>query len=204
MILRIVGTLSNKEGKKVVLSKRKQIQEFILATKFFTKRIVNIDAIAKMFRPLWRARQNFNIRDAGNNNLVFAFELEVDVEKVLLGEPWSFDKHLVVFQRYDGKSPLEELDFNFLKFWVQIHYLPFRLLTPEVALVIGETLGIVILSKDTSEMVSGNFISVRMAIYITQPLCRGRKVAFDVGSFSRRWNTPYSIFLKTSLDSKPA
>ena len=80
MILRIVGknSLSNKEGKKVVLSKGKQIQEFVLAAKFFTKRTVNIDAVAKTFRPLWRVRQNFNIRDAGNNNLVFAFELEVD------------------------------------------------------------------------------------------------------------------------------
>ena len=80
MILQIVGknSLSNKEGKKVVLSKGKQIQEFVLATKFFTKRTVNIDAVAKTFRPLWRARQNFNIRNAGNNNLVFAFEIEVD------------------------------------------------------------------------------------------------------------------------------
>ena len=100
---------------------------------------------------------------------------------MLLREPWSFDKHLVVFQGYDGKSPLEELDFNFSKFWVQIHYLPFHLLTPEVALVIGETLGIVISSKDTLEMIGGNFMHVRVAIDITLLLCKGRKVAFDDG-----------------------
>ena len=64
---------------------------------------MNIDAVAKTFRLLWRTRQSFNIRDAGNNHLMFAFEIEVDAEKVLLGEPWSFDRHLAVFQRYDGK-----------------------------------------------------------------------------------------------------
>ena len=77
---------------------------------------------------------------------------------------------------------MEELDFNFSKFWVQIHYLPFRLLTPEVALVIGETLGIFISFEDTSEMISGNFMHVRVAIDITLLLCKGRKVAFDDGS----------------------
>lgn len=100
--------------------------------KFFTKRAMNIDAVAKTFRPLWRTRQSFNIRDVGNNHLMFAFEIEVDVEKVLLGEPWSFDRHLAVFQRYDGKVPMKELDFGFSKFWVQLHHLPFNLLALEV------------------------------------------------------------------------
>lgn len=106
-------SLSNKEGKKVVLSKGKQIQEYVLAAKFFTKRAVNIDAVAKTFRPLWRVRQCFSIRDAGNNHLVFTFEFEADTEKTLLGEPWSFDRHL---QRYDGESPLADLDFSISKF----------------------------------------------------------------------------------------
>ena len=33
--------------------------------------------------------------DRGNNVLLIAFELEVDAEKVIQGEPWMFDKHLV-------------------------------------------------------------------------------------------------------------
>lgn len=28
-----------------------------------------------------------------------------------MGEPWSYDRHLVVFQKYDGKTPMKELDF---------------------------------------------------------------------------------------------
>ena len=58
-------SLSNKEGSKV--------------------KAVNIDAVAKNFGSLWRARQGFHIRDAGNNHLIFAFKLKADVEKVLLG-----------------------------------------------------------------------------------------------------------------------
>lgn len=64
------------------------------------------------FRPLWRTKESFHITNAGNNILLFAFDMEVDVEKVLLGEPWSFDCHLVVLQRFDGSKPIRDLEFK--------------------------------------------------------------------------------------------
>uniref|UniRef100_A0A7N2L446 DUF4283 domain-containing protein n=1 Tax=Quercus lobata TaxID=97700 RepID=A0A7N2L446_QUELO len=110
---------------------------------------------------------------------IFCFEVESDLEKVFVGEPWSYDRHLVVFQRYDGKTPMKELDFAKCLFWVQIHNLPFNLLSLEIALDVGETLGEVVRMEDTSEMVGGNFLRVRVAIDILQPLCRGRKITYD-------------------------
>ena len=49
--------------------------------------------------------------DGGNNIALIAFELEVDVEKVLQGEPWAFDRHLVAFLRYDGTVSVQNLRF---------------------------------------------------------------------------------------------
>lgn len=46
----------------------------------------------------------------------------------------------------------------------------------EVAFSIGEPLGDVITTKDLSEMRGSNFMRVRVAIDITKPLCRGRRV----------------------------
>lgn len=90
--------------------------------------------------------------------MLFAFELEFDVEKVLMGEPWSFDRHLVVLKRYDGFSPMVAVDFSNTMFWVQIHNLPICLLTPDVALETRDTLGEVNKSEDSSHMVGGNFM----------------------------------------------
>lgn len=65
-----------------------------MALKFFTCQNINIEAVACSFRPIWRTRGNFEFSDAGNNMVLFNFELDVDAEKVLMGEPWAFDKAL--------------------------------------------------------------------------------------------------------------
>lgn len=109
-------SLSARKGRKVRLSNHQRISEHVLAAKFLTRRALNMEAVARTFRPLWRTKENFHITNAGNNVLLFAFELEVDVEEVLLGEPWSFDRHLVVFQRLDGSKSLKDLDFKLCSF----------------------------------------------------------------------------------------
>ena len=37
----------------------------------------------------------------GDHIIFFIFDNDQEVEKILDGEPWSFDKHLVILQQYD-------------------------------------------------------------------------------------------------------
>nr|POE85857.1 uncharacterized protein CFP56_18206 [Quercus suber] len=167
------------EGKKVVLSKKNQVKECVIAAKFFTKRALNIEAVARTFRPLWHTKASFHITNVGDNILLFTFDLEVDAVKVLLGEPWSYDRHLVVLQRFDGKKPIKEVVFNRVKFWIQLHDLPYKFMNPETAIEIGESIGEVIIPQNASEMHGGTFMRVRVLVDISRPLCRGRKVNFE-------------------------
>lgn len=172
-------SLTEAEGKNVDLTKEKKKLEFVIAAKFFTCRSLNLEAMANTFRPLWLIRGNFGVSDGGNNVLLIAFELEVDVEKVLQGELWVFDRHLVTIQRYEGFVPIHKLRFEKTVFCVQIHNLPFSLLAVEVMLNIGETLGSVIVPKDNGEMKGASFMRVRIKVDITKPLCKGRKISWD-------------------------
>ena len=43
------------------------------------------------------------------------------MDRILDGEPWSFDKHLVMMRQYDNDSPLEDIKFEKTKLWVQVH-----------------------------------------------------------------------------------
>ena len=66
-------SLSNREGKNVVLRFKKHSQEFVLAAKFLTKRFLKIDAVARTFNPPWRSTKGFHIRDVGNKNCSYFF-----------------------------------------------------------------------------------------------------------------------------------
>ena len=172
-------SLSEAEGKKHDLTKDKKVSKHVIAAKFFTRRSVNVEAVARTFRPIWRTKQNFEVSMAGDNILLIAFEAEVDAEKVIQGEPWVFDRHLVVLQRYDGSVPVTDLCFDRTSFWVQIHNLPFSLRTVDAAVSLGETLGIVTKPKDEAEMKGGQFMRVRVAVDVTKLLCRGRMITWD-------------------------
>ena len=169
-------SLTDVEETNIDLSNDKKKKGTVLAAKFFTWRSLNIEAVARTFRPLWRTRSSFEVSDAGNNVLLIAFELEVDAEKVVQGEPWAFDHHLVVLQKYDGSTSIQDLSFTTTKFWVQLHNLPYSLLTMMATLSIGKTLGTITKPKDAADKRDGNFMHVRVAVDITKSLCRGRKV----------------------------
>ena len=82
-------SLTKEEDTKLSLSKSKNIRskEFVLATKFLTKRALNVEAIGRTFKPLWRAKKEFKVCEAGDHILLFVFELESNAERVLANGP---------------------------------------------------------------------------------------------------------------------
>ncbi|XP_075655919.1 uncharacterized protein LOC142626035 [Castanea sativa] len=119
-------TLSDREGPGYCLDDELSSQEFFLATKFLTKRALNVDATAKTFTPLWCLRNGVKIRNLGNHTILFMFDNKEEVEKVIQSEPWSFNKHLMVMERYNKNNYVEELHFTRSTFWVQVHGLPIK------------------------------------------------------------------------------
>ena len=55
-------------------------------------------------------------------------------------------------------------------------------MTPEMAVLIGESIGTVIKSADPLEMRGGTFMQVRVRVDVSQPLCRGRKTELEDGT----------------------
>lgn len=95
-----------------------------LAGKFFTKRVLNVDAVARTFKPLWKPTGELKIRDIEEGVLLFEFEDAFDLERVLEYEPWSYEKSLVVFKKTLDIESIPFLEFDRVTFFVQIHNVP--------------------------------------------------------------------------------
>lgn len=67
----------------------------VVAAKIFIHRALNMKAIARTFKPLLHTKLVFKVKDVGNHIVLFVFGVEVNAEKVLMGEPWNYDKRLV-------------------------------------------------------------------------------------------------------------
>ena len=126
-------------------------------------------------------QKGFEIRDMGDHMVLFVFPEASNIERVLLGEPWTFDKHLVALKRMDVNEDIRELGFSMTRFWVQIHDLPlqsFSVAIEEIVSIVGSV------DSKASEAGCGNafnFIRLRVAVNTSKPLCRGRKISMANG-----------------------
>ena len=111
-------SLSHREGPKFRLHSELAFAEYTIAARFLTKRPLNTEAIAATFTPLWRSRNGFRMKNIGNHIILFTFDNEIEVDTIMSNAPWSFDKHLMVLQRYGKDTLIEELSFNLTQFWV--------------------------------------------------------------------------------------
>ena len=71
----------------------------ILVGKFYTKRWVNLESVAKVLKIAWKTKANFKVSDLGENKAPFLFQTMDDLDKVLQLGPWSYDKYLLILHK---------------------------------------------------------------------------------------------------------
>ena len=170
-------SLLEEENNKVTLDEENNdAKEEIIAAKFMTRRALNIEAIGRTLKPLWKTRNGFEIRDVGNHILLFVFDNEIEAERIMATEPWTYDKHLIILSCYNGSCPIQNIRFHTVKFWVQLHGLRVNRLNERTAYGIGKSLGEVSRATQAGELIGGNFLRVRAGINVTRPLSRGCRV----------------------------
>ncbi|XP_023880262.1 uncharacterized protein LOC111992626 [Quercus suber] len=133
--------LSKRKGTEIVIGAPVIENNRVLARKFFTKRRVNLESVARVLRSIWKTAQNFELSDLGDNKALFLFQNEDDADKVLLLGPWSFDKYLFGLHKLKTGEAVRKISFDKMTLWIQLHGIPTMYQTKEVGHSIGTTIG---------------------------------------------------------------
>ena len=59
---------------------------------------LNTESVVRTFNPIWRPKNGFKVRRVGDHIILFIFDSEEEVEKIIEGESWSFNKHMVMIK----------------------------------------------------------------------------------------------------------
>lgn len=62
----------------------------------------NTDTMKTVLFKAWRLKHELEISAIGGNRFVFQFSDEVEKDRVLVRQPWSYNKSLLVLQEFDG------------------------------------------------------------------------------------------------------
>ena len=77
-----------------------------------------MEAIARTFKLIWHPKKGFEVWDIGDHRVLFVFTEDSDVDKVLVSEPWFFNKNLVALKRVRSHTEVKSLVFDKACFWL--------------------------------------------------------------------------------------
>lgn len=179
-------SVQTKECQTISLTSEVEDNSKTFVAKLFTKRRINIKALSRTLKSMWRFVQDFEVRDLTENTVLLLFMDEPDTQKILSQGPWPFNKYLIGLYKPKATKYVDDVSFDTTSFWIQIHNLPLSRMNRANAHAIGSTIGKVEqVDASLAGECHGRYLRVRVNIRIDQPLCRGRYV--DVGDGEPHW-----------------
>jgi hypothetical protein len=183
----LCGNISLSEGEKAGITitegeieeVRAQGGRCLVGWIWMTKK-VNKDAFKAMLIRIWRITRRVIFKELDDNIWLFEFEEVDDLQRVLDGRPWSFDRQILVINEFDGKTPPAHMAFKQSLFWVQVHDMPLLCMTKGIAAKIGESMGKLVdidLAGDGAGW--GRCLRIRVEIDLAKPLERGRALRLE-------------------------
>ncbi|OMO49946.1 hypothetical protein CCACVL1_30745 [Corchorus capsularis] len=170
-------TLKDDENQVIDIDGSQDSQKFCLIGKILTKKVLKVDILRSVFFRVWKLSGGLRVQEVGDKMFLFQFDRMGERDRVLLQQPWSFNKALMVLQEFDGSVLPEDVDLDWCSFWVQIHGLPMAYMTEKTAMSIGKVAGIVEeIGMDDGKVGWGKILRVRTSLNVHRRLKRGTKI----------------------------
>ena len=102
-------SLTEDEKSKVVIEKdwieeTTDARRNCLLGKLLTKRVLNLEVMRSVVYKVWKLVGGLEIKEVDDKVHVFQFQDETEKDRVLVRQPWSFNKSLIILKEFDGLS----------------------------------------------------------------------------------------------------
>ncbi|KAM6542132.1 hypothetical protein CsatB_006579 [Cannabis sativa] len=150
-----------------------------LVGRLLTDRVSDFDTVRNVMASLWRPVKGMFVKELEFNRFLFQFFHELDINRVLEGTPWTFNKIPLIIQRLKlGENP-RLVPLNTMEIWVQVYDLRVGFQSDRVLRACGDYIGQFVSScpKNYSG-IWREYLRVRVLINIDKPLKRRMKIYF--------------------------
>nr|POE91081.1 hypothetical protein CFP56_14533 [Quercus suber] len=109
----------------------KELGKNCVIMKILTQRCINIEALKKNTRMLWKPNKGMQISEIEDNLFLVEFGDSRDKKKIMEMRPWSYEKQLILLQDFEREMIPKDITMKWSPFWVQIYNLPLKSITRE-------------------------------------------------------------------------
>lgn len=165
-----------------------------LAGKLWTESPFNTRAFKSTIVDAWRLKRPVEVQELGKNLFLFTFTTKRDMENVFSAGPWNFDRNVVVLK----KISRSEMSLDSTSLWAKIYDLPLRLRTHNMAVRLGNMMGLLEEADTRYSNRLGKFLRVKVSIDLKKPVKRGTVIRFqgkDLKVFFRYERLPAFCFI---------
>ncbi|RYR28933.1 hypothetical protein Ahy_B01g053155 isoform B [Arachis hypogaea] len=124
---------------------------------------------------MWGNPQGVAVTDIGRKKLLFSFK---DIKKglqIVRNGPWNIRGNLINLQLWSERESVFDVNHDYMEFWIQVHGLPLDYMNKEIAIKVGDMMGIV--AEVENPLVDGilrrSFLRIKVGINITKALRTG-------------------------------
>lgn len=125
------GNLSLTEAETAVVEEeeeespeQRRPSRFYLASRLFSVRPYNRQALINTMRNLWKPAKDLTVDAMDENCLLFIFQGRGDIDRVLEGRLWFFDKHMILLEEVGMSTQVKNLALETTPIWLRLYDLP--------------------------------------------------------------------------------
>ncbi|MBA0854612.1 hypothetical protein Goshw_002569, partial [Gossypium schwendimanii] len=120
---------------------RKSIYDCGLVGCFLTASVVHFPVMKEMMTNIWHPLGEVQILDLDGKWYLFKLFHELDIERVIMSAPWTFNNHLLVFHQLKVEEDPMEVPLISSAFWIKVHYLPLGFFSKSMVKLFGDFIG---------------------------------------------------------------